>query len=365
MAALAAFPPPQRGRMLGAVLEASLRHFVETSSGGSVVRAQPATTGASRRTWLLDVERGGERLELVLRVDTGDGPLSGSELNLAREAVVYRALQGRGVRIPKLHAASREALLIARAPGSDAFASVLDAGRRAAIVRDFFVALAELHGVNADRLALPGFAVPADGPDHARCDLDLWRRISAARIPPDPLCEFAARWLDASAPPADRTVLCHGDAGPGNFLFDGERVTALLDWEFAHLGDPLDDLAWVAVRAHLLGGFGDLAEGFRTWRDSSGMRFDVARVEYYRALVLLRMAISCRLGLAHADAQRGDTTVYRLLLPYLRWLLPDALARAGCKGPELDEFGEAGRDALERTPILASRARPLEPLPIA
>jgi aminoglycoside phosphotransferase (APT) family kinase protein len=347
------------------VLEANLRRFVETHTGGSVTQARPAATGASRRTWLVDVEQGGARLELVLRVDTGVGPLSGSELDLAREAVVYRALQGRGVRIPKLHAASRDALLVARAPGSEAFAAVADAGRRAAIVRDFFVALAELHAVNADRLALPGFAVPADGPDHARCDLDLWRRIAAARVAPDPLCEFAARWLDACAPAADRTVLCHGDAGPGNFLFEGERVTALLDWEFAHLGDPLDDLAWVAVRAHLLGGFGDLAEGFRTWRDASGMRFDVARVEYYRALVLLRMAIACRLALAHAEGRRSDTTVYRLLLPYLRWLLPDALARAGCKGPELDEFSEAGRDALERTPVLAERARPLEPLPLA
>jgi aminoglycoside phosphotransferase (APT) family kinase protein len=160
-------------------------------------------------------------------------------------------------------------------------------------------------------------------------------------------------------------VLCHGDAGPGNFLFEGERVTALLDWEFAHLGDPLDDLAWVAVRAHLLGGFGDLEHGLRTWRDASGLRLDVPRIEYYRALVLLRMAISCRIALAHADSERSDTTVYRLLLPYLRWLLPDSLARAGCKAAELALFCEQGRDAVERTPILAERARPLEPLPAA
>ena len=346
------------------MLDDSLRRFIAIHTRGVVAKVEPVATGASRRTWLVDVERDGHTLELVLRVDDGDGPLSGSELDLAREAVVYRALQGRGVRIPRLIAASAKALLVERAPGSDAFAGVLDPTRRAAIVRDFFVALAELHAVNTDRLALPGFAVPADGPDHARCDLDLWRRI-AGRAGSDALCDFAARWLDASAPPADRTVLCHGDAGPGNFLFEGERVTALLDWEFAHLGDPLDDLAWVAVRAHLLGGFGDLAHGFRTWRDASGLRLDVARVEYYRALVLLRMAISCRIALAHADSQRSDTTVYRLLLPYLRWLLPDALARAGCKASELGSFCEQGRDAVERTPILAERARPLEPLPAA
>jgi aminoglycoside phosphotransferase (APT) family kinase protein len=345
------------------VLDDSWVRFIETHTSGVVGQAKLVASGASRRTWLVDVEKGGRTLELVLRCDAGDGPFGGSELDLAREAVVYRALQGRGVRIPKLYAGNASALLLERAPGTDVFDAVLDPTRRAAIERDFFVALAELHLVNADRLALPGFAVPADGPDHARCDLDRWRRLAAERVGPDPLCDFAARWLDASAPAADGTVLCHGDAGPGNFLFEGERVTALLDWEFAHLGDPLDDLAWVAMRAHLHGGFGDLAEGFRAWREASGMRFDVARVEYYRALVLLRMAIACRIALAHAEARGADTTAYGRMLPYLRWLLPDALARAGCKSPELAQLGELGSDALERTRALASRARPLEPLP--
>ncbi|HEX5067585.1 MAG TPA: phosphotransferase family protein [Myxococcota bacterium] len=347
------------------MLDDSWVHFIETHTSGVVAQAKLVASGASRRTWLVDVEKGGRTLELVLRCDGGDGPFRGSELDLAREAVVYRALQGRGVRIPKLYAGNASALLLERVPGTDAFDAVLDPTRRAAIERDFFVALAELHLVNADRLALPGFAVPADGPDHARCDLDRWRRLAAERVGPDPLCDFAARWLDTSAPAADGTVLCHGDAGPGNFLFEGERVTALLDWEFAHLGDPLDDLAWVAMRAHLHGGFGDLSEGFRAWREASGMRFDVARVEYYRALVLLRMAIACRIALAHAEARGADTTAYGLMLPYLRWLLPDALARAGCKSPELAQLAEQGSDALERTRALASRARPLEPLPAA
>jgi aminoglycoside phosphotransferase (APT) family kinase protein len=350
--------------MLKLVLDDSRVRFIETHTSGVVRQAKLAATGASRRTWLVDVEKGGRTLELVLHCDDGDGPFHGSELDLAREAVVYRALQGRGVRIPRLHASSRSALLVERAPGTDAFDTVLDPSRRAATLRDFFVALAELHAVNTDRLALPGFAVPADGPDHARCDLDRWRRLAAERVGPDPLCDFAAHWLDASAPPADCTVLCHGDAGPGNFLFEGERVTALLDWEFAHLGDPLDDLAWVGMRAHLYGGFGELAEGFRAWRDASGMRLDAARVEYYRALVLLRMAIACRIELAHAEAQRTDTTACGRMLPYLRWLLPDALSRAGCKSPELAQLSEQGSDALSRTAVLVERARPLEPLPV-
>jgi aminoglycoside phosphotransferase (APT) family kinase protein len=345
------------------MLDPSLRGFVERETGGRVTSARPLGAGSSRRSWLLDLTHGGAREQLVLRHEA-DGPLRGTELDLAREAVVYRALQGRPVRMPRLRGARADALLLERVPGSDAFAEVADASRRAAIARDLFVALAELHALNTDRLVLPGFAVPADGPDHARCDLDLWRRVAAARLPPDALCDFAARWLDANAPSTDRTVLCHGDAGPGNFLFESERVTALLDWEFAHLGDPLDDVAWVTVRAHLIGGFGDLAEGFRAWRDASGQRFEVARVDYFRALVLLRMALWCRLALEHASARGSDASASAALLPWLRCLLPDALGRAGCKAMELSPLIDAGWDALERAPRTAERARPLEALPV-
>jgi aminoglycoside phosphotransferase (APT) family kinase protein len=347
------------------MLDPSLRRFVELSTGGKLIGAEPLGSGAARRSWGLQLTREGIALQLVLRCDGGDGPLHGSELDLAREAVVYRALQNRGVRIPALLGVCNEALLMERAPGTSEIAAVADAGRRGEIARDLFVALAELHALNTDRLTLPGFAVPADGPDHARCDLDLWRRIAAARLEPDPLCDFAARWLDANAPSADRTALCHGDAGPDNFVFEGTRVTALLDWEFAHLGDPLDDLAWVAVRAHLVGGFGDLAEGFRAWRECAGQRFEIARIDYYRALVLLRMSYACRIAQAHARARGADVHPYEDLLPWLRNLLPQALGHAGCKAPELNALVDAGHDALERSPRAAERARPLEPLPIA
>jgi aminoglycoside phosphotransferase (APT) family kinase protein len=351
------------------VLDAALTRFVESASGARLVRAERKVGGASRATWLVDVEGAGGPRALVLRHDSGDGPLSGTELSLEREAAVYSALVDTGVRLPRLVAAAPggRALLLERAPGSDSFAAVQDPGLRQALVRDYFAALAALHRVDPGKLALPGFARPADGPDHARADLRLWGRIAVARLPePDPLQDLAFAWLDAKAPAAaERTALCHGDAGPGNFLFEERRVTALLDWEFAHLGDPLDDLAWVAVRAQLLGGFGDLADGNRVWAEATGCALDRGRIEYYRALVLLRMAVSCRVALGHAGARSMDTTVYELLLPYLRWLLPEALRRVGCAAPELEGLAVEGREAVLASPVLRAHARPLMPLPVS
>jgi aminoglycoside phosphotransferase (APT) family kinase protein len=351
------------------MLDPALAQLVVSVAGGRIARAERAGTGASRTTWLVDVEREGEVALLVLRCDSGDGPLSGTELSLEREAAVYGALAKTTVRIPRLLAVAADgrALLLERVSGSDAFAAIPDPVRKQAIADDYFAALAGLHTQDPAELWLPGFARPRDPRDHARGDLALWQRIAASRLREgDPLLDAAFAWLAANAPAtAARTSLCHGDAGPGNFLFEGARVTALLDWEFAHLSDPHDDLAWVAVRAQLLGGFGDLARGYRGWSAATGTPVDPARLEYYRALVLLRMAVSCRIALSHAGARASDSSVYALLLPYLRALLPEALARAGCALPELARLAADARAAIEAHPLLRAHARPLDPLPVA
>jgi aminoglycoside phosphotransferase (APT) family kinase protein len=348
-------------------VEQALRDFVEAESGGRVTRAERAATGASRVTWLVDVARGGGRERaLVLRHDSGDGPLSGTPLDLPREAAVYRALRGAPVRVPQLVAAAPDGrtLLLERAPGSAELAAVADPARRAAIARDALVALAELHRLDPARLELPGFARPAEGAEHARLDLALWRAIHAARGGPgDPLLEHAFDWLDAAAPAEPvRTALCHGDAGPGNFLFEGERVTALLDFEFAHLGDPQDDLAWVSVRAHLLGGFAALPEGLAAWSEATGRALDPERLAYYRALVLLRMAVACRAALSFRGPRALDTALHATLLPYLRFLLPQALEQAGCGEGFLRPLGEEARAGVAAHPLLRAHARPLAPL---
>jgi aminoglycoside phosphotransferase (APT) family kinase protein len=142
----------------------------------------------------------------------------------------------------------------------------------------------------------------------------------------------AAAGLRSTAPAvATATSLCHGDAGVGNFLFAGNRVTALLDWEFAHPGDPQDDLAWVAVRNHLLGQPMDLAAVYAAWAAETGWRVDPSLVEYYRVLVLVRMAISCDASLAWRDGVEDDAIRTQVLLrPWLGVAIAAALGFAGC-----------------------------------
>jgi aminoglycoside phosphotransferase (APT) family kinase protein len=323
-----------------------LRAFAERELGAPLAHVERVAAGASRATWLLRTASGVER---VLRVDTGDGPVAGTELSLAREAAAYRALRGRGVRIPALQAAREDALLVERARGSPEI-DALPAPERAALMLDYAEALAELHGVDAAKLELPGFARPRAPRDHARLELSLWRRIFEARVRrPAPLARFALGWLERNAPESRDTVLCHGDVGPGNFLHDGARVTALLDWEFAHLGDPMDDLGWLAFRGHHMSAdAGDLAQQLARWSQRTGLPVDPDRVAYYRAFVMLRWLVSCQAALDNG-AKTLDRSVYFSLIALLDALLPRALAElAGCPQTPLPPLasGEPG-DAAE------------------
>lgn len=304
-------------------LSEELRAWIANEVGSRVAGAEPLGMGASRATWGVRCEDGSER---VLRVDTGDGPVAGTELSLAREATVYRALHGARVRIPALIAARADALLVVRASGAPEL-DALPAPQRAALMLDHAEALAELHSEDAAKLELPGFARPQHARDHALAELALWRRIFDARVKrPSPLARFAFAWLARNAPESPHTVLCHGDVGPGNFLHDGTRVTALLDWEFAHLGDPMDDLGWLAFRGHhMTADAGDLAAQLARWSARTRLPVNPQRVAYYRAFVMLRWLVSCLAALDNG-AKTLDRSVYFTLVALIDSLLPRALA---------------------------------------
>ena len=258
--------------------EAELQPWITDATGRSVRALQRVAYGASRATYLVEMEAGGD---LVARVDTGDGPMAGTELSLVREAAVYRALAGTGVRIPRLHAVAPDGtvLLTDRAPGTHEV-NALPSAERHVVYDDYLDAIADLHDVDAMALDLPGHRRPSDGPSHARNELDLWAGILDARTRrPWPLARYTLAVLRELAPAVvDRTVLCHGDVGPGNFLHEGGRVTALLDWEFAHLGDPMDDLAWWVFRGHdMRGDCGDLGAQLARWSARTGIPVDLGR----------------------------------------------------------------------------------------
>ncbi len=120
------------------------------------------------------------------------------------------------------------------------------ADRNRAVALEFADAAAKLHAVDIGGM---GFLHSTTQETAATEQIALWEaQFLKHRMEPHPAIAFAFQWLRAHQPVAERISLVHGDYRFGNFLFEGKRITALLDWEMAHLGDPVEDIAW-AYRA--------------------------------------------------------------------------------------------------------------------
>jgi aminoglycoside phosphotransferase (APT) family kinase protein len=294
-----------------------LREWVGRTVDGEVLEWRRLTSGNSRSTFAADVRTGDGVLELVVRHDEGGGPVAGTELSLEREATVYGALGAVRLPVPRLYGRSPEL----RAIAVSRMAGAVDEAR--VVLGDLLDRLAELHRLPVDGLVLPGFARTAAG------DLELWAGIARQKLPePDELVEFAFEVLrDVFPGEPERIVLCHGDYGEGNFLVQDGSVSALLDWEFAHLGDPHDDLAWITVRAlmfgHELPGFDALVH--ERYFAVAGGAPSPERLRYWQAVIVLRNLICC-LAVAYAPEER-DRSIHLMLLPGLAHRLVGLLAQ--------------------------------------
>lgn len=302
-----------------------LAEWIATTTGGAVARADRLPGGNRRQAWLVDIDRhGGDRQRLFLRYEEPDPALEDDYFVLAREAGFYRALSDTDVAIPRfvgLHPSGR-AMMTAGAAGSSSYARSGSADARQAIAEDLMRHLARLHRIDPTLLRfLPEEVPEAVGAAIGR-EIAIWEHIYRSTGSTDALVEFGLRWLRANLPDAPEPPrLVHGDAGPGNFLFEGAAVTALIDWELAHIGDPHEDIAWLSMRT-VLEPFPDFPACLDAYERAAGRRVDRDRVRYHRVLVQWRVAI-----IRHRDhgADRANSLVSRALN---RRLLVSALAEA-------------------------------------
>ena len=170
---------------------------------------------------------------------------------------------------------------------------------RAALPAQLGAALASVHRIPlGDELAF--LPVPPLDRLPARWELerleDLYRTLTPD---PHPAFELALRWLVRNAP-ADpgRRTLVHGDFRIGNVIVGEEGLRAVLDWELAHVGDPMEDLGWLCVRSwrfgadHLsVGGVGTREDLFEAYGQASGLAVDPARVRFWEVYGNLRWGV--------------------------------------------------------------------------
>jgi aminoglycoside phosphotransferase (APT) family kinase protein len=160
---------------------------------------------------------------------------------------------------------------------------------RARLTADIGTAMARLH-------TLP----PQSAPGLVEQDeVATYRRVLDDLGEPHPVFEVAFRWLEANRPVSAERVIVHGDFRLGNVMVDGNGLVAVLDWELAHIGDPMEDLGWVCVKAWRFGGgnpvagLGSYEELFDAYEAAGRPRPDIDVVRWWEVLGTLKWGIMC------------------------------------------------------------------------
>ncbi len=282
----------------GALGDFLSRHLGQ--EGAEVRNLRRLSGGASRQTWsfdLFDALDGSTRPLILQQVRPG---ALGSTPTMEGEAGLVRAAGAAGVPVAAVVAATDDPDVLRGAFVVTAHVAGETIARR--ILRDDAYAAARPRLVDQCARALAGIhgLDPADAPYLRPGDqLDQLRDLLDILGQPHPAFELGLRWLSANRPATGEPTVVHGDFRLGNLMVDGDGLAAVLDWELAHLGDPVEDLGWLCVRAWRFGsalpvaGVGDRAELLDAYCQASGRQVDEADLRWWEALGTLKWGLIC------------------------------------------------------------------------
>jgi aminoglycoside phosphotransferase (APT) family kinase protein len=255
--------------------------------------------GMSRETWFAEVQgvRGGDPFtdSLTIRVDHPDGSVV--PISLEREYRTFAALTPTQVPVAAALWYCDDESVLGRAPfyvrrtvpGSASAGRLYAPGNerlRHRIGIRLAQRLASVHSLDWAATDLVKFMeVPGSAEECALLELAHYESAYRAANPePMPVVEALLSWLKRNVPrDVQRTSLVWGDVGVGNFIYQGDEVVALTDWEQAHLGDPMKD--WASALWRGVDSLAPREELFAAYEQASGLKIDEARIRYYSVFI--------------------------------------------------------------------------------
>ena len=253
--------------------------------------------GASRETYRFRARFGAKERGLILRRDP---PSSLIETKRDTEYRAYEAFHGLGLPVPEPVALELSAgplerpFFIMEEIADCQTGAILSADpfgeHRETIGRQFYSVLGRIAATDPRDVGLSDFDGETDIHEVAMYEVARWEKvIEEDEREPQPIVRAALRWLKRHPPPpAQKIAVVHGDYRTGNFLYDSRgTIRAILDWEMAHLGDPLEDLAWAldplwaGSNAERPGGMLPRDEALRLWETASRLKADPAALAWW------------------------------------------------------------------------------------
>lgn len=356
---------------LGACLARCIKGFV------SLDKAERLSGGASQETYRLEVttEQGTEVLAMRRAPGGEHVEATPGHPGLAVEALLMQSARAVGVPEPEIHYVLEpqdelgDGFIMQWLEGIALGAKVVRAPELDG-VRDRLAflcgeALGRIHSID---LHATGLEKHLDVMSPQAFIEQTWERYRAFDTA-QPMIDYAGRWLQEHAPADFTPALVHNDFRNGNIMFSEQGIVAVLDWEVAHIGDPMRDLGWICTnswrfgRSDLpVGGFGHYADLFAGYESVMGTPVDPERVRFWEVFGSFWWAIGC-LGMAEHYRTGPDKTVERpaigrrssecqvdcvnLLIPGPVELVDPAVAESSDM-PRVDELIVSVRDFLRQ-----------------
>jgi|HigsolmetaAR202D_1030399.scaffolds.fasta_scaffold00485_13 aminoglycoside phosphotransferase (APT) family kinase protein len=258
--------------------------------------------GASASTWQFDLIRRGERLPMILQLAAGER--FSSALTKTQQGATQQRAAELGVPTPRVHwiLDPQDGLgegyiserLVGETLGKRIVGDPALAQARTVMAAQCGTILARIHSLDPNRFA----DLPTVEPATALAQLAAQHRAYGERLP---VFELAFRWLAEHLPRPRPPRLVHGDFRNGNLMVDSTGIVAVLDWELAHLGDPMTDLGWLCMNAWRfgvvdlhVGGFGSREDLYRAYERENGVPVDEAAVRFWEVFGTLKWGVICQ-----------------------------------------------------------------------
>ncbi len=269
-----------------------------------VTGAAKLSGGASQDTWSFDIlHPDGVFGAILRRAPPGHGAAPSRAAGLNAEAVLMQLAHEAGLPSPRvLHVLQPQdglgtGFIMQRVEGETIARKILRdekfASARPHLARQLGKVAAGIHGLPPAKL--PKLRRMTSAKEIAELERD-YRSFDRPR----PVFELALRWLrDRDPGPSPEVTLVHGDFRHGNLIIGPDGLRAVLDWELAHTGDPMEDLGWICVNSWRfgeidkpVGGFGTREELFAGY-EAAGRRVDPERVKFWEVMGTLRWGVMC------------------------------------------------------------------------